>query len=125
MLNLRKDHRVKYVTMLFLAVFVLLKVTQYYSLVPIISRRNELQLNAGGNAYSHLHQLSFLWVMDKCVLEVKDDTTIPKIKFAGTVLYLTFSGLLITLLQRRKVYPYQAHYDSDHHSCTTLCTFRL
>lgn len=125
MLSIKKDHCVKYITLIFLAVFMLLRVTQYYSPAPVISRRSDTYQSTGENIYLHSQRMNIVSVWDKYILEIKNDTTIPKIKFSGMVLYLMFLGQAITLLLRRKANVYQAFIYLDHQRCAKLCIFRL
>ena len=125
MFNIQKDHCFRFITSLFLVVFVFLKVTQYYNPVPIIARRDDHNQRSSEKLNLHLQKLSFSRLMDKCVIELKDESFVPKIKFSGTILYLFYSALLFPLLRYPKKEFKEMHCPPKDRLCSTLCVFRL
>ncbi len=125
MLNVKKDNRFRNITILFMVLFVFLKVSQYYNPEPIMVRRSDHTERGYAKFNLNIQRVSYSRLMDKCAIELKDESLVPKIKFSGTVIYLFFSAILLPPLKYYKVYVYEPHRPTPIRLCTKLCTFRL
>lgn len=124
-LSNKKSHTVDYMTMLFLMVFIFMRVAQYYSPPPSLGRRDNSgqQLILKLNLNVQTHNIEKL--LDKGIIEFKNDRWVPEIKFSGILLYVLLTGFLTLVFK----YPYGSYCPryslNKGRLINLLCSFRL
>ena len=124
-LSNKKSHTVDYITILFLMVFIFMRVAQYYSPPPSLGRRDNggQQLILKLNLNVQTHNIEKL--LDKGIIEFKNDHLVPQIKFSGILLYIFLAGFLTSLFKYRHVSHYPIYSLNKGRVINLLCSFRL
>lgn len=121
----KNNQSIDYLTILFVVVFTLLRVTQYCIPVPSVIRRDS---NPHITIDKHVHNIqnpTIRALLDKGILEIKDDTLVPGIKFSGVLLYLLIAEFLTILYSYNRKYFYSSRLLNKVRVFNLLCSFRL
>ena len=125
MLTFKKDRTINYATLIFLVVFALLRVSQYYN-APQYATGHLAEYNTNAdklNLEIHHPYLSKQW--DKYYVEKIYRLSVPPIKFSGIVFFLSLFGFVLLCFKDLNIpFPDRRFFVSGE-LCPDLCISRL
>jgi hypothetical protein len=119
----KREHIVKYITVIFMVLFTLLKATQYNYPVQFVTTGKATRLNAISK--NDVQQVSFLRHIDKSLIERFYGSPVPPAKCLGTIFAILSVLFLYALLQYNNNYTYPYQSLSPKQVRASLCIFRL